>query len=198
MASRRVCLFGGTFDPIHNAHLQMAERAAERFNLDCVVFVPAGNPPHKDARSVTPYEDRLAMVKLACEGHPKLTVSKIERGNERSYTFNTLQRFRRQLSPDDELLFLIGADAFDELETWYRWQEVVKITDFIVVSRPGRMYRVPPGARVLRLDEIQLPAASRNIRSNIAAGEPTPDVPLAVRQYIDAHSLYRSSERPVT
>lgn len=198
MSGHRVCLFGGTFDPIHCAHLQMAEEAVERFDLDRVIFVPAGNPPHKDARNVTPYEDRLAMVRSACEGHPRLAVSEMERGNDRSYTFNTLQRFRTQIAPDDTLLFLIGADAFDEIETWYRWREVVEMTAFVVVSRPGRMYRIPPGAKVLRLDDIQLPAASRNIRSSIAAGEPTPDLPPAVRHYIDTHGLYRSSERPVT
>ena len=102
MPIQRVCIFGGTFDPIHAAHIRMAEEALREFNLDCVVFVPAGTPPHKDATDLTSYEDRLEMVKLACSGHPKFEVSEIERGKERSYTVNTLERFRRQL-PSDEI-----------------------------------------------------------------------------------------------
>jgi nicotinate-nucleotide adenylyltransferase len=198
MAGSRVCLFGGTFDPIHNAHLQMAEEAAARFQLNRVIFIPAGNPPHKNSRQVTPYEDRLAMVKLACADNPTFEISEMERGNERSYTFNTLQRFTPQLAPGDRLFFLIGADAFDELETWYRWHDVLQMTEFIVVSRPGKEYRIPAGGRVLRLDNVQLPAASRTIRSKVAAGQPTPELPHPVRRYIDAHGLYQSTRPSIT
>ncbi len=192
MAGERVCLFGGTFDPIHQAHLRMAEEALNKFHLDRVVFIPAGNPPHKDAPGVTPYDDRLAMVRTACAGNPRFEVSEMERGSERSYTVNTLTRFRDQLGPDDQLFFLIGADAFDELETWHRWQEVVQLTSFIVVSRPGADYHIPAGALVLQLDDIQLPTASTTIRAKLAAGESTPEVPAAVRDYIDERGLYRA------
>jgi nicotinate-nucleotide adenylyltransferase len=194
MTGQRVCLFGGTFDPIHNAHIKMAEEAARRFHLDRIVFIPAGNPPHKDSGSVTPYAARLQMVKLACAGNPRFVVSEVESTGDRSYTVNTLSRFREQLSAGDSLFFLIGADAFDELETWHRWEDVVQLTDFIVVSRPGKTYHVPEGARVLRLDEVQLPTASTVIRAKLAAGEPTPEVPPAVRDYIETHGLYRSTE----
>ena len=186
----RVCLFGGTFDPIHTAHLQMADEAIKQFDLDRVVFIPAGNPPHKDARGLTAYEDRLQMVKLACAGHPKFEVSEIEQGRERSYTIHTLERFRKQLEPDDRLFFLIGADAFDELETWHRWQDVVRLTEFIVVSRPGREYHVPVGAKVLRLENVRLPTASTAIRAQLAAGEATPDIPVNVREFIKSRGLY--------
>jgi nicotinate-nucleotide adenylyltransferase len=192
MAGQRLCLFGGTFDPIHSAHLKMAEEAAAKFRLDRVVFVPSGNPPHKQTTAVTPYEHRLAMVQLACAANPVFEVSEIEAGRERSYTLNTLQRFREHLSPEDELFFLIGADAFDEIDTWFRWKDVLGMTEFIVVSRPGAVYRIPPGARVLRLDGMQLPDASRVVRAKIAAGEPAPELPPAVRAYIDRHKLYRN------
>ena len=115
----------------------------------------------------------------------------MEGGHARSYTVNTLSQFRDQLGPNDQLFFLIGADAFDELETWRRWEDVVKLTDFIVVSRPGTNYHVPAGARVLQLDDIQLPTASTAIRAKLAASEPTPEVPKAVRDYIDKRGLYR-------
>lgn len=193
-AGKRICLFGGTFDPIHNAHLQMAEEAIRKFELDRVVFVPAGNPPHKDAQGVAPYRDRLEMVQLACAGNPKFEVSEIEKGAERSYTINTLKRFRRQLAPEDRLFFLIGADAFDELETWHCWKDVVGLTEFIVVSRPGNSYHIPPGTTVLRLDNIRLPIASTTLRAKLAAGEPTPEVPASVREFIARRGLYRSEQ----
>ena len=188
MPGQRVCLFGGTFDPVHIAHLKMAERAAAKFNLDCVIFIPAGNPPHKDA--VSPYADRLQMLKLACAGNPKFQVSAMEQGSERSYTVNTLERFRQRLAPGDELFFLIGADAFDELQSWHRWRDVVELTEFIVVSRPGATYKIPPGARAKRLEDVQLPTASTVIRAKLAAGEPTPEVPASVCEFIAKRGLY--------
>jgi nicotinate-nucleotide adenylyltransferase len=193
----RICLFGGTFDPIHSAHLRIAEEAIQKFTLDRVVFVPAGNPPHKDTRGVTPYKDRLEMVKLACAGNPKFEVSEIENGSERSFTVNTLERFREHLAPDDRLFFLIGADAFDELETWHRWKDIVHLAEFIVVSRPGKSYRLAPGASVLRLDSIQLPIASTVLRAKLAAGEPTPEVPTRVREFIAQRGLYGSGQPTV-
>lgn len=192
MSTQRVCLFGGTFDPIHHAHLVMAEEAAKKFNLDRVVFIPAGNPPHKEALGLAPYRDRLCMVELACGPYSKFEVSDMERGAERSYTVVTLERFHNQLSPQDRLFFLIGADAFSEIKTWKRWQDVIRLAEFIVVSRPGADYDVPAGARVLRLDDVQLPTASTVIRAKLAAGEPTSEIPDAVRRYIDARGLYRA------
>ena len=191
-SGRRVCLFGGTFDPIRYAHLQIAVEAQKRFDLNEVLFVPAANPPHKEGMHVTPFEDRFQMVQLACEPYPSFTASRLEEGEARSYTIDTLEQFRPQLKPDNELFFLIGADAFDELKTWKRWQDVVKLTKFIVVSRPGRTYEIPPGASVLRLDGLELPVASTTIRARLYAGQPTPELPVSVRQFIDAHGLYKA------
>jgi nicotinate-nucleotide adenylyltransferase len=115
-AGERVCVFGGTFDPIHIAHIKIAEEAREKFGLDRVLLVPAGNPPHKDA--FTPFADRLRMVELACEGHAGLEASDLESGAEHSYTVDTIQRVCQTLTAQDRLFFLIGADAFDDLETW--------------------------------------------------------------------------------
>jgi nicotinate-nucleotide adenylyltransferase len=193
-SGKRICLFGGTFDPIHNAHLQIANEAQKRFGLHQVLFVPAANPPHKDGIHLTPFEDRFLMVQLACGPYPKFSASRLEEGEQRSYTIDTLERFRPQLKSDDELFFLIGADAFDELKTWKRWQDVLKLTRFIVVSRPGRTYQIPDGASVLRLDDLQLPVASTTIRSRLQLGQPTPELPAAVRQFIDAHGLYKAED----
>ena len=187
---QRFCLFGGTFDPIHDAHLRIAEEALRTFSLDSVLFIPAGNPPHKDPSAVTPYEDRFRMVEIACAPYPQFAVSRLEAGEQRSYTINTLRQFRKELSPDDELFFLIGADAFEELKTWKDWREVVAMTEFIVVSRSGADYRVPENARVHQLPGLALPVSSSTIRARLAAGEPTPELPIEVRRFIEARGLY--------
>lgn len=190
-AGKRVCLFGGTFDPIHNAHLQIADEALRHFALDEVLFVPGANPPHKDGAHVTPFEDRFAMVRLACEPYPAFTASRLEAGTAQSYTVDTLERLRPQLQPGDELFFLIGADAFDDLKTWKRWQDVLELTRFIVVSRPGENYAIPPGARVCRLDHVNLPVSSSTIRTRLQAGLPAPELPVPVQEFIAAHGLYK-------
>jgi nicotinate-nucleotide adenylyltransferase len=194
MPGRCICLFGGTFDPIHAAHLKIAEEAVKRFELDEVVFVPAANPPHKDAAGLTPYKDRFRMVELACAPYAKFTVSRMEEGPERSYTVDTLERFRKELSASDRVFFLIGSDAFDELETWKRWQDVVKLTEFIVVGRTGGQYHVPEHARFERLDGLDLPVTSTSIRARLRSGEPTPELPDPVRRYIEERGLYGARE----
>ncbi|MBV9404230.1 MAG: nicotinate (nicotinamide) nucleotide adenylyltransferase [Acidobacteriaceae bacterium] len=195
MKPQRICLFGGTFDPIHAAHLQIAEEAARHFSLDRVLFVPAANPPHKPVAELTPYEDRFRMVELACTPFANFFPSRLEAGDKRSYTVDTLKRFRKELAPDDALFFLIGSDAFDELESWHRWREVVELTEFIVVARRGVEYHIPEHARVLRLDEIDLPVASTSIRARLAMGEATPELPAEVRRYIDARGLYGAPKK---
>jgi nicotinate-nucleotide adenylyltransferase len=186
----RVCIFGGTFDPIHTAHLRIAEEALEKFSLSRILFIPAAHPPHKEASGLTPYEDRFRMVQIACKRYRAFVASRLEAGAEQSYTVDTLRRFWKELGPDDQLFFLIGADAFDKLETWKGWQELVKLTEFIVVTRPESEYRVPEGARVRRLAGLALPVSSSTIRARLAAGEATPELPAEVRAFIEKHGLY--------
>ncbi len=187
---RRICLFGGTFDPIHSAHLRIAEEARKQYRLDRVVFVPAGVPPHKVAAGVTPYAERLHMVQIACAPYPEFEVSRLEEGTGQSYTVDTVQRFREIMAPGDKLFFLIGADAFNEIETWHRWQYVIQLIEFIVVTRPGGDYKVPPGAKVCKLAGLELPISSSAIRARLAARKPAPELPDEVRAYIDARGLY--------
>ena len=186
---RRTCLFGGTFDPVHIAHISIAKEALRRFQLDRILFIPAGNPPHKDG-GVSPYEDRFRMVQIACASDPRFEASRLEQGVARSYTINTVRLVRDQLDPQDEIFFLIGADAFDEIETWKDWRDLIKLIDFIVVARPGREYKIPAGARVHRMDNLSLPVSSSEIRGRLAAGEPTPELSPAVRQFIEERGLY--------
>src|SRR5271157_6064953 len=128
----RTAIFGGTFDPIHTAHQVVAREAAEMFSLDRVLFIPAANPPHKETS--TSYEDRYKMVELACQGEPRFVASRLEEGREESYSIHTIERVK---SMGGEVFFVIGADAFAEIQTWHRWEDVVRSAAFIVVARPG-------------------------------------------------------------
>lgn len=184
----RRAIFGGTFDPIHNAHLEVAREAREKFALDQVLMIPAPSPPHKSTR--TPFEHRYRMVELGCAGDPWLSPSRIEEKRERSYSVLTIEELRREY-PRDDWFFLIGADAFAEIETWFRWREVVLMVGFIVVSRPGFVYDIPAGCRVHRLDTLALNASSSAIREQIRAGAPAAEVPAPVLAYIREHGLYR-------
>jgi nicotinate-nucleotide adenylyltransferase len=183
----RTAIFGGTFDPIHRAHLIVAREAADTFSLDRVLFIPAANPPHKEAGAG--YEDRYKMVELACAGEPRFIPSRLEEGREKSYSIHTIERVKAQ--PDaGEVYFVIGSDAFAEIRSWYRWEDVVRETAFIVVSRPGHTYSIPPGANVHRLETVALPVSSSETRQTLARGEIPDELPPGVGEYIREHGLY--------
>jgi nicotinate-nucleotide adenylyltransferase len=188
----RLAIFGGTFDPIHKAHVAVAREAAARFHLDRILVVPAFHPPHKSGATFTGYEDRLSMVELACREDAHLEVSRLEEGTQRSYSIDTIEKLQATLAPGDALYFLIGADAFAEIQTWRRWRDVVRAVRFIVVSRPGHVYAVPEGARVERLESLDLPVSSSEIRRALAVGSRPVEVPDGVLEYILEHGLYGS------
>ena len=185
----RIALFGGTFDPIHNAHLTVARQAAHAFALDRVVLIPAAHPPHKPNGHLTSYQDRYQMVDLACAGDQTLAASRLEDHEGKSYSIDTIERAKQTLGAA-ELFFLIGADAFHEIETWHRWRDVISAVDFIVVTRPGHHYRTPPGARVHQLDTLALSISSSEIRQKLAEGKLSAEVPEAGWSYIQSHRLY--------
>jgi len=186
----KLALFGGTFDPIHNAHLSLARLAAGRFHLDRVLFVPAFHPPHKAGATHAPYEDRVRMAELACRDQPRFEVSRLEEGTAHSYSIDTIEKLRAGLAAGDELYFLIGADAFAEIRTWHRWQDVARSVCFLVVSRPGHVYDVPPGVGLHRLDTLDLPVSSSRVRRALCAGQRPAEVPQCVLEYVLAHGLY--------
>jgi len=186
----KLALFGGTFDPIHNAHLSLARLAAGRFHLDRVLFVPAFHPPHKAGATHAPYEDRVRMAELACQDQPRFEVSRLEEGTAHSYSIDTIEKLRAGLAAGDELYFLIGADAFAEIRTWHRWQDVARSVCFLVVSRPGHVYDVPPEVGLHRLDTLDLPVSSSRVRRALGAGQRPAEVPQCVLEYVLAHGLY--------
>jgi nicotinate-nucleotide adenylyltransferase len=185
-----LAIFGGTFDPIHKAHIAVAATARERFGLDRVLLIPAANPPHKETQQMEDYEHRYGMVKLACEAIEGLEPSRMEAGLEKSYSIQTIERLRATLEPDDRLFFLIGADAFAEVRTWFRWEDVIRAVEFIVVSRPGHQYENPEGAVVHRMESVWMDVSSSAIRDQIARGLRPADLPDGVFEYIREHRLY--------
>ena len=185
----RLAILGGTFDPIHKAHLALGREAVKRFQLDKVLLVPASQPPHKSGVTHAGYEHRVRMAELACAGEHGIKVSRLEQ-NTTSYSIETITKVRACLNPGDELFFAIGADAFAEIETWRRWREVVSAVTFIVASRPGHRYRIPVGASVERLETVDLPYSSSEIRRELAKGQRPAALPEAVFDYIREHRLY--------
>jgi nicotinate-nucleotide adenylyltransferase len=186
----RLALFGGTFDPIHNAHLTVARETASQFHLDQVWFIPAAHPPHKSDHTGATYEDRFRMTELACQEDPRFVVSDLEAGGGKSYSVDTVERVR---GLGEEPYFIIGADAFAEITSWHRWQDLLRLTEFIVVTRPGHQYATPVGARVHRLETVALPVSSSEIRRKLAGGQIPGELPSAVGRYIAERSLYQPS-----
>jgi nicotinate-nucleotide adenylyltransferase len=190
----RLGLFGGTFDPIHDAHLAVAREAADAFDLDEVWFIPNAIPPHKTAGRQASWQDRFRMVELACEADPRFRASRLEEAERKSYTIHTLEAVRALLQPEDRIFFLIGADAFAEIDIWFRKQEVFAMVEFVVVSRPGHVYQVPEGARIHRLESLQMNVSSTGIRQRLEAGDTEVPVPAAVLAYLRQHPIYRNAD----
>jgi nicotinate-nucleotide adenylyltransferase len=188
----QTAVFGGTFDPIHDAHLAMAHAAMGHtgFGLRRILFVPAANPPHKKGVSMASWEDRVRMVELACAGVPEFEVSRIEKDADPSYSVLTIERLLAV--GEGPLAFLIGADAFAEIRTWHRWQDVIRLVEFVVVTRPGSGYDAPAGCIVHELDGLDLPVSSSDVRDGIVRGETNVPVPETVLGYIHEHGLYQS------
>ncbi len=187
----RIGLYGGTFDPIHNAHLAIARAAVEKLFLDKLLVIPNRLPPHKNSGTVASYKDRLRMVNLACENEAKLEACDVENREGKSYTIQTLESLRNKYGDSVQFFFLIGADAFAEVLTWFRVEEVFEMTEFIVAARPGFEYQSPEGAIVHRLDAVAYRESSSGIRAQIAAGEKPLGLPALVERYINGQGLYR-------
>jgi nicotinate-nucleotide adenylyltransferase len=127
------------------------------------------------------------MVELACEGERRFEASRLEQGSGKSYSIDTIEKV---LAADRQVFFIIGSDAFAEIRTWYRWQDVIRAVDFIVVTRPGHNYEPPAGARIHELTGLDLPVSSSDIREKLASSILPPDLPAPVASYIADRHLY--------
>jgi len=195
----RLGLLGGSFNPVHNAHLAMARAAMEAFGLERVLFLPTGNPPHKRA-GLADKQHRLRMVELATEGCPGFGTSDLEvRRQGTTYTVDTL-RILRQRWPGASLWYIVGADTLLELFTWREMDAVLALCGFIVCTRPGWLEEaVEDCARRLRerggkIHPLHMPGldiSSTMIRRELEHTQAL--VPPAVWRYLREHRLYSGS-----
>src|SRR5438132_6225196 len=137
-ASHRMAVYGGTFDPVHNGHVEVARRILKLFELDEVLFMPAYVAPHKMKTIVSPAFHRYAMLALATQDDEQLRISTAElEAPELPYTVETIARLREGFDEATRLLFIIGADSWSEIMTWREWERLLGLCDYIVVTRPG-------------------------------------------------------------
>jgi len=221
-------LFGGTFDPVHKGHLAVARTAAQRFHLGKVYFIPASMPPHRQDERIAPFHDRYAMLALATAGEKKFLPSLAEAPTEQdhlSFTINTVRRFKQAAGKSDHLFFLIGIDAFQQVASWHRSEDLLREIDFIVVSRPRfsmadvadalpKSLRPPPavvkafrksparGTLALRgtvihiLDGVKSPVSATAARRAAAGGKSLARfVEPLVAEYIKKMGLYKAGSR---
>ncbi len=178
---RRVALYGGTFDPVHLGHLEVARRIAELFEIEKVLFVPAQIAPHKVTRAVTPPLHRYAMLVLATQGDPQMFVSTFELdAPDRHYTVDTIAHFLSRFGDATELVFIMGADSWSEITTWRDWERLLTMTSHIVVTRPG--YDV---GKDISATEIRQIAKQGRFDDLINL------VPQPVAEYIKKYGIYR-------
>lgn len=205
-------VFGGTFDPIHVAHLAVAEAARDAVDLERVLFIPAGEPPHKAGRPITPAEHRFAMVAAAIAGNDRFAISRIEldrRGP--SYTVDTLRDLRAMrldAGESTELALVLSAEAFVELPTWHDPVGVLELAAIVVAPREGYPDAAPdfldrhfPGVvtRAVFLDGPRLRLSASEIRGRASVGRSVRYlVPDAVAAYIGDHALYQDPRRTAT
>ena len=191
-------VLGGTFDPVHLGHLAVAEAAIDCADLDQVVFVPTGTPPHRPP-AVASAAQRFDMCRLATSGDSRFTVSDIElKRTGPSYTLDTLLALRGS-NPHAEMFLVLGWDAASQLRSWYRPDEVLALAPVIVVTRPGRAAPSVDDVKTAGLDPARVilcprltpPVSGSELRRDLFAGRPvTGRVPDAVEQYISAHRIY--------
>ena len=199
----RLGVMGGTFDPIHNGHLEIARRACESLDLSGVLFVVAGDPWMKHGRALTPAEDRFAMVQAAIEGDVRFAASRMEidRAGE-TYTVDTLRELRRILPAHVELCFLMGADAAARLGEWREASELGGLARFAVVSQRddvvlderglSRLAKIIGAREILQVEMPRMDVSSTDLREKVRQGRSIRDeVPAVVADYIESHGLYQ-------
>jgi len=197
---------GGTFDPIHNGHIVLARNAYEQFSLDEVWMLVSPDPPHKREHSVTGFQHRYNMVRLAAEKETFMLPSDYEvRLTQPSYTAQTLRELRKDY-PGYRFFFIIGEDSLDAIETWYHPEEVMALTELIVAVRSAGAHsrsigaqtaylKERYGARISIIDSDYVNISSTDLRNRVAAGESIAGlVPPKVEEYIWTEKLYTASE----
>ncbi len=212
IANSPIVIFGGTFDPVHNGHLQSMMELGKLLRPCVIKLVPSSVPPHRET-PVAPSADRLAMLQLAVDGIAGFEVDDRELARTgKSFTFDTLRSIRQEVGESQSLVFVLGRDAYLTLPTWKNWRALIELAHLIVINRPGAPREVSSELRALeqehktndlsvigqlssgKIVEVELTPmdlSATRVRKLIATGEDyTPFVPAAVQQYIAVHKLY--------
>jgi nicotinate-nucleotide adenylyltransferase len=193
-------LMGGTFDPIHYGHLVTAEAARCGFNLDRVIFVPSGRPPHKKEKNITPAEHRYNMTKLAIDSNPFFEISRLELDRPGySYAIDTVSYFLDHYGQDIDLYFITGADAILEILTWKNVDKLMEHCRFIAATRPGfylqDVHYLPEKfmEKIIFMEVPALAISSTDIRQRVSDRRPIKYLlPEPVENYIFDHHLYQA------
>lgn len=198
--SEKIAMLGGTFNPIHNAHVKLALEFADRMKLDKVLMVPTAIPPHKEIKDFVPAEERFYMTKLVCDMYDKLEPCGLELERKgKSYTVDTLKSIK-ELYPDAELYLIVGADMFLSLETWRNPQEIFKMAKILSAPREDSDYEPMKehqkvlkelGADTFVLEKSIFTVSSTEIREKIKGGEDVSSlIPEKIYSYIKEKGLY--------
>ncbi len=205
LRTKRIGVMGGTFDPIHIGHLVTAEEARKQFQLDQVIFMPSGQPPHKEGRRNLDPEDRYLMAVIATASNPHFKVSRMEIDRPGpSYTIDTVRELHRLYGRNTEVYFITGADAILEILTWKEPERILEEATFIAATRPGydlkRLEESLPEAekkrhatdpRVLVMEIPALAISSTDIRDRVGEGRAiTYLVPEGVAKFIEKNGFY--------
>jgi nicotinate-nucleotide adenylyltransferase len=166
---KRIALFGGTFDPVHLGHLEIARKVAQFISAEKVVFIPAQMAPHKIGRPVTKPIHRYAMLALATQNDPMLSISTFELDDpNRRYTVDTIEHFQHLFGHTYELFFIMGADSWSEIKTWREWQRLLMMTNHVVVTRPGY--------ELTKIDVGRIGERIADTRSGLERDDGTPNI----------------------
>ncbi|MFN2476479.1 MAG: nicotinate-nucleotide adenylyltransferase [Chthoniobacterales bacterium] len=187
----KIGIYGGTFDPVHHAHLILAREALERLQLDEVIFVPAAMSPHKLDGTPTDSAARLAMLQAAIEGEPRFSVDEIElQRPPPSFTIDTIESYVGA-SADTEIHYLLGSDNLPRLHTWHRFAELERLVRFVVLNRGAKIVACP-----YEIVERQIDISATEIRNRVATGRSIRYlVPPAVEEIIRRRQLYTEPTR---
>ena len=206
--AKRVAVMGGTFDPIHYGHLVTAEAVRNEYNIDRVIFIPTGKPPHKPDYTVTHSEHRYLMTVLATYNNPAFEVSRIEIERQGlTYTIDTIRELRRLCAPDTKIYFITGADAVHQILNWKDSETLLNLCSFIAVTRPGynsdKLYKQVVKIKTQfksKIHFLEVPAlaiSSSDIRHRVAVDKPIKYLlPEEVAQYIAKFRLYAPETEP--